>query len=98
MKPVIYEDENGWKRRSLIKEDMKDSEAHMGIPDGVPDLMQLDIEECLRELNNLLFDRSIFNLRDVNQKHNQLRNAVEMIFFPRVLQIYKDNHSLEEVS
>ncbi|TRO54469.1 hypothetical protein E2P63_01195 [Candidatus Bathyarchaeota archaeon] len=93
MKSVSYIDENGWKRRSFIKENMSDQEAEFGIPDGVPDLMQLEDQmyEALKELNNLLFDREIFTLRDVQQKHNQLRNAVESIFYPKVLNLYKEN-------
>jgi len=100
MKLVKYEDMEGWKRQSYIKEDMPDNEAPMGVPNDVPDLRQIDMNEALRELNNLLFDRGIFTLKDVSQKQNQLRNAVELIFFKRVFDLYKNNNqnSLEEVS
>lgn len=93
MKHVNYIDEDGWKRRSFIKEDMSDQEAEFGIPDGVPDVRQLEpnMDEALKELNNLLFDRGIFTLRDVQQKHNQLRSAVESVFYPKVLNLYKEN-------
>ena len=93
MKSVDYIDENGWKRRSFIKENMSEQEAPFGIPNGVPELRQLEeeIEEMLKELNNLLFDRELFTIRDVQQKHNQLRSAVETVFYPKVLNLYKEN-------
>lgn len=92
MKPIDYVDEDGWKRRSFIKEDMSEQEAEMGIPDGVPDIRQLeiDMEETLKELNNILFDRGLFTIRDVQIKHNQLRSAVESVFYPKVLNLYKE--------
>lgn len=95
MKLVKFHDENGWKKQAWIREDMPDDQAYMGIPQNIPDVRQIDMEETLRELNNLLFDRGIFTLKDVQQKHNQLRSAVEQCFFPKVLQLYKEQLNQE---
>ena len=92
MKLVIYEDAAGWKRRSLIKDSMELVQASQGIPRNPPDLSQLDCEEILKELNNLLIDRELFTMADLNKQPNCLRNAIGIILYPKIINLYKNHH------
>lgn len=92
MKLVTYTDSNGWKRRSLIREDMLPEQAIQGVPRNPPDVNQIDCEEMLRELNNLLIDRGLFTIADLNQNPNSLRNAVEVVLYKKLMGLYKTHH------
>lgn len=92
MKIVAYIDNDGWKRRALIKDDMRLEQAYQGIPRNPPDVSQLDCEEILRELNNLLVDRGLFTVADLNKNPNSLRNVIEMVLHPKIMNLYKNHH------
>jgi hypothetical protein len=91
MKLVTYLDDDGFKRQSFLREDMPDNQAHMGIPLNPPDLSQLDCNELMKELNDLLIERSLFTLKEING-NNLLRSSVETVFFRAVYNLYKTNH------
>lgn len=88
MKLVKWEDEHGWKHRSLIRDDMDDDLAYQGLPQDPPDLTELDCEQLLKNLHNLLVDRNLIDMKDI--KGNELRNAVEIAFFRPVFELYRN--------
>jgi hypothetical protein len=92
MKIVTYIDGEGWKRRSLIKDDMLPEQASQGIPRDPPDVMQLDCEAILRELNNLLVDRELFTIADLNLNPGSLRNVVQAVLYNKLMSLYKNHH------
>jgi hypothetical protein len=92
MRIVEYTDELGWMRRSLIKDNMRPEQAVQGIPRNPPDLSQLNCEDILRELNNLIVERGLFTIADLNKNPNSLRGAVLGIIYPKIIDLYKNHH------
>lgn len=88
MKLVQWTDEDGWKHQSLIRDDMDDSLAYQGMPQDPPDLNELDCEQLFRDLHNLLVDRNLLTMEDL-QGNNNLRNAVEVVFFRSIFELYR---------
>lgn len=61
MRHVIVTDQYGWKRRYKVRDtDGDDAAARIGVPDGPPDLRELDPNELLKQINNLLADNGFF--------------------------------------
>lgn len=91
MRLVRYETEDGWKFQSWIPEHLPASEAEKGIPHNPPDTTRIDWSEVERELNNLLIDRDIITLKDVNDNSGVLGNTILSIIQPRLIELYKEN-------
>lgn len=66
MRPVVYVDRHGWKRRSLVRDQDGDEMAVKGIPAGPPDLRELDWDVMMREINNAFVDHKLFTWKDIN--------------------------------
>jgi hypothetical protein len=87
-KIIVFEDKDGYLRRRLMREDMPDTDAYMGIPADPPDLSQIDWGTVQRELHNLLVKRAIISIDDVEEmKH--LSNAILSVLHPKVVGLYK---------
>jgi hypothetical protein len=92
MKVIEWIDGDGWKRKSMVKDSMLPEQAHQGIPRDLPDLRQLDCETVLKELHNLLYDRGLFTIADLNKFPNGLRGAIDAVIYPKVLALYKNHY------
>ena len=66
MRIVIWEDETGWKRRALLPDGLPDAKAAQGVQQNPPDVRGIDVEGCLREVNNLLTEEGLLTWTDVN--------------------------------
>ena len=91
MKLVEWEDEQGWLRRSLLRDEDDDQHAPMGVPQGVPDVTQLDWENLPRELNNELHNRQLFTFEDVQRSQDGLTGAVLAVLRRRLIRLYRQN-------
>lgn len=91
MRLVRYETEDGWKFQSWIKDDMPVSEAEKGLPHNPPDISSLPWEDIKRELHNLLLDRDLITLKDVDDSPGMLGNTILKIIQPRLVALYKEN-------
>jgi len=92
MRLTIYEDENGWLRQSWVKDGMSSLDAHKGVPCNPPDLAEIDCVEMMKELNNLLVQRGLISLDDLQAGgYNLLRSAVQQIVTRRISNMYKEN-------
>lgn len=89
MKIIKWTDDDGWKHRSLIRDDMDESLAYQGLPQDPPSLIELDCEQLLKDLHNLLVDRNLIEMKDI-QGNNNLRNAVEIVFFKPIFELYRN--------
>lgn len=91
MRLVQYITEDGWKYQSWITEEMLVSEAEKGIPYDSPDTNRLPWEDISRELHNLLLDRGLITLKDVDDNPGMLGNTINKIIQPRLVELYKEN-------
>ena len=92
MKLVTYEDEKGWKHRSLCTDDMLPSQAYQGIPRSPPDVGELDCEALMRELNNALMDCKLFTVADLNKNSGALRSIVLSTFYRPIINLFRNHH------
>jgi hypothetical protein len=65
MKHVNWIDDNGKKRRSMIKDTDGIEMAKYGIPSEPPDVRTLDIEAIFQELEALQHDRGLYTWQAV---------------------------------
>lgn len=89
MKLVQYKDERGYLYQSFVPENFPISEAEKGIPNNPPDLDRLDWDAIRRELNNLLVNRNLITLRDIDTSGG-LSNAILSTILPKLVELYKE--------
>ena len=79
MKKVTYIDDRGRKYLVKLADDVPDSEAHRGIPIGPPDIAEvLDLPEPFAtRLHNILFDRQLWSIKEVNKQRNCLVGVLQ---------------------
>lgn len=94
MKVVTYEDEDGWLRQSMIKDNMHISEGPKGIPNNPPDISQLDWTQIQKELNRLMIKRKLISMKDLQGGgHRLLENAVMLAVLKPIVELYKKEAS-----
>jgi hypothetical protein len=88
MKITVWEDKQGWKHASKLRDNDPEYMAEKGIPCEMPDIAGL-LNSCARELNNLLVDRGIFEYNDIGMHNNALSNAILLVIRPKLTDEYK---------
>ena len=89
MRLVNWTDENGYKRRSLVRDNDPDTEAESGIRKDIPSLNELDWEDMKRTLHNYLFDNGVFTRDDVTRLQNSVTNAITATFRRQIINLYR---------
>lgn len=97
MKEVFFEDKDGFKHKRLIKNADNPSMAEHGIHLGPPDLHQLDMENILREMNNLLVDNGLFTWDNVQRFPGGINVAVNA-FRRALVNLYRESYREEKRS
>lgn len=92
MKPVIYRDNEGYIRRSLIKDTDDESDAAIGMPAGPPDLRQLDWTEVRKEMNNALAKSGAFSWDDVQGSGLGIQAALA-VMKRYLIALYREEHA-----
>lgn len=87
MRRVVWQDEEGWMRASLIRETDPLSVAPQGLPLGI-DVRDLDWEAIQKELNKLLVQRGIDTAEDLRKKGADFRQACEVVLRQRLIDLY----------
>lgn len=79
MRRVTYEDEKGRKYLAIVDDEIPDDQAYLGIPVGPPDVVDvLGLPEPFAtRLHNILFDRELFSLADVQRQRGALQGALQ---------------------
>ena len=79
MKKVEYIDELGRKYLVKLADAVPDSEAHMGIPIGPPDVVdELGLPEPFAtKVHNLLYDRKLWSIKEVQAQRNCLVGVLQ---------------------
>lgn len=89
MKYVDWEDDKGYKKRSMLRDRDPDSHADQGVPVGPPDITELDWEGIARDLNNQLFNLGLFNWDDVQRGGGSLTSAILSSVRKRLIVLYR---------
>ena len=79
MKYVIYEDEQGYTRRSLVKDSDEIEQGEFGILSGPPDTRLLDWEQISREVNNALVHMGAFSYIDLQRSPDAMAAATNVL-------------------
>lgn len=83
-------------RRVIAKEkDTQEQAAKFGIPDGPPDLRQLDWDGIVQEMNNALVRDGIFTWHDVQSSPVGLR-GVFAIIKRHIINLYREEDKLRK--
>lgn len=89
MREVIWTDEDGYRHRSLVRNEDTDDEAPYGIRKDPPDVGRIDWAGVRRDLHNALVDGGICSWRDV-QKLGGLRGAILSALKRRLVALYRE--------
>ena len=89
MKPVIWTDDSGRKRRSLIKDDDGPEKARYGIPDNPPDIRSIDMEAVFREIEALQYEHGLFDWRAANKDQTGMQACIN-VFKRELLKLYRN--------
>lgn len=89
MRFVIWEDEQGLRHRSVIRDDDPDELAEKCIPQDPPDINDLDWDEIKRDLHNALVSRGLFNYDDLIHSQNGVTGAIMTALRSRLIALYK---------
>jgi len=79
MKYIIHEDEDGYRKRVLVKDSDSDSEAEFGIPAGPPDIRMIDWDLLKQQVNDALVDHSAFTWEDVQKNQSAIKAATGIL-------------------
>lgn len=74
MKLVTYQDSNGYKHKSLIRDN--DTDPSIGILQSPPSLEQLDWHVIKMTLHNMLLERGIITLDDAQSRADEFNKCV----------------------
>jgi hypothetical protein len=88
MRTVTWE-KNGYKHRSIVRDDDPDEMAEQGILQDPPNLENLDWEGIKQDLHNALVERGLYSWRDVQEKRG-LRGAILSSTKRRLVQLYRE--------
>lgn len=89
MRAVLWEDEDGYKHRSLVRDDDPDSIAPEGILQDPPNVQALDWDAIIKNLHNQLVDRDIFDYQGLINAQNGVTGAILGALKPPVIALYK---------
>jgi len=89
MRAVTWTDNNGYKHRSLVREEDPDEAAPQGILQDPPVLEGMDWEAIKRDLHNLLVDAGLYSWLDVQQRQG-LEGAILGAMRKKVIHLYRE--------
>jgi hypothetical protein len=89
MRVVTWTDKNGYKHRSIVRDDDPDEAAPQGILQDPPNLNELDWEAVKMDLHNALVERGLVSWRNV-QELRGLRGAILSSTKRRLVQLYRE--------
>lgn len=98
MKRVVWMSTDGYKHCAVIPDNEPVYNYSMGIPCDPPDINQINWEAVKRELHNLLVERELIVMADVNRKPENLKSAANAVLYKRLVALYTNQNSLKEES
>jgi hypothetical protein len=89
LKAITWIDDNGRKRRSLIKDNDGPEMARYGIPSDPPDIRSMDIEAVFREIEALQFEHGLYSWRAANDDPSGIQACIN-VFKRKMLELYRN--------
>jgi hypothetical protein len=89
LKLVIWEDDNGHKYQSLLRDQDPESNADRGLLVGPPPVTELDWDGIQRDLNRALFNQGLFTWDDVQGGGDKLVSAILSTMRKRLITLYR---------
>lgn len=89
MKEVIWTDDTGRKRRSLIKDTDGPEMARYGIPSEPPNIREIDMDAVFNEIEAMQYDRGLFDWRAANNDPGGMQACIN-VFKKEFLRLYRD--------
>lgn len=90
MRIVVWEDRNGFRRASWVRDEDPDEMASEGMPAGPPDFTRIDFDGIMRELNNDLVERRILDWKDVQREQNAITKHLTRILRREIISLYRE--------
>lgn len=90
MRLVAWEDRNGFKRASWLRDTDPDSMAPEGIPAGPPDLSGISWEDIQREFNNEMIEKNVLTWGDVQREQSAITNSLTRILRTKIVSLYRE--------
>lgn len=87
MRLVTYEEPNGKKHKSLIRD--TDTDPSVGLLQSPPDLEQLNWELIKVTLHNLLLEKGILTMSDAQHKPNEFNQCVLVAVAKPLMRLYQ---------
>lgn len=72
MKQVQWTDQDGYLRRSILRDNDDESKPEYGVPIGPPNIQMVDWEGVKREVNNVLVQESISTWADLTASQSAM--------------------------
>lgn len=88
MRYAHYTDDDGRKRRTLVRDTDPDSAAQRGIPADPPDVSQLDWSSMPTKLHNALVNRGLYTWEDV-QRTDGLTSAILEVLRVDLIRLFR---------
>lgn len=89
MKEILWTDDTGRKRRSLIKDNDGPEMARYGVPSDAPDIRNMDMEAVFREIEALQYEHGLFDWRAANNNQGSIQACIN-VFKKEFLKLYRN--------
>jgi hypothetical protein len=89
LKAVIWTDDTGRKRRSLIKDTDGPEMARYGVPNEPPDIRGIDMDAVFNGIEAVQYDRGLFDWRAANNDPGGMQACIN-VFKRELLKLYRD--------
>ena len=89
MKEILWTDDTGRKRRSLIKDNDGPEMARYGLPKDAPDIRNMDMEAVFREIEALQYEHGLFDWRAANNNQGSIQACIN-VFKKEFLKLYRN--------
>ncbi len=93
MRVITWEDRNGYKRASLVRNSDPDSMGPQGVPLEPPDLADLDWDGVGKDIHNALVSQGLFTWEDVQRKQGPLLSIATRAVKRRLVVLFRQQQA-----
>lgn len=90
MRVVYWTDDDEYKHRSYVRDNVPDELAHEETLQDPPNVERLDWDEIKRVLHNQLVDRELFTYDDLVRQQDGVTGAILAALKTRLINLFKE--------